>query len=154
MANGRGPGNPNWTKGVSGNPDGRMPGSKNKRTLLEEQLAQAAPAVQGVVINTALGGDMQAASLVMARVAPPLRAQAPRVQFDFDPDAPLEEQSKAILAAVSNGEMDMDTAKGFMDLLACHVGMKDVQTFLSELKRLRESKSTTIPGGVDESAAT
>jgi hypothetical protein len=137
-----------WKPGQSGNPDGRPYGSKNKRTLLEEQLAQAAPAVQGVVINTALGGDMQAASLVMARVAPPLRARAEKVEFDFDADAPVGEQSKSIIAAVARGELDIDTAKSLMDLLAAHVGLRDVEHFLDELKRLKNSKLSTIPGGV------
>lgn len=151
MANGRGPGNPNWTKGVSGNPDGRAPGSKNKRTLLEEQLAQAAPAVQGVVINKALlEGDMTAASLVMSRVAAPLRARAERVEFDFDPDAPVAEQAKQIMVAVSEGRVDPDTGKMLLDMLCAFAGLRDVEHFLDELKRLRESKSSTIPGGVQQ----
>jgi hypothetical protein len=134
----------------NGNRAGRPPGSKNKRTLLEEQLAQAAPAVQGVVINTALGGDMQAASLVLARVAAPLRARAEKVEFDFDPDAPAADNAKHVMLAVSEGRIDPDTGKMLLDMLCAFAGLRDVEHFLDELKRLRESKSSTIPGGVQQ----
>lgn len=133
----------------NGNRSGRPVGSRNKRTLLEEQLAQAAPAVQGVVINTALGGDMTAASLVMSRVHPPLRPRAEKVQFDFDPDAPVADQAKQIMLAVSLGEVDPDTGKMLLDMLCAFAGLKDVETFLSELKRLKDSKPI-IPGGVQQ----
>lgn len=139
-----------WKPGQSGNPAGRPVGSRNKRTLLEEQLAQAAPAVQGVVIDTALGGDMQAASLVMARVAAPLRARAEKVEFDFDPDAPVAEQAKQIMVATAGGQIDPDTCKLMLDCLCAFAGLRDVEHFLDELRRLRESKSSTIPGGVQQ----
>lgn len=151
MANNRGPGNPNWTKGISGNPDGRVPGSRNKRTLLEEQLHQAAPAIQGMVINKALlEGDVTAASLVMARVAAPLRSRAEKVEFDFDPDAPVAEQAKQIMLAVSEGRVDPDTGKMLLDMLCAFAGLKDVEHFLDEMKRLSGSKSATVPGGVQQ----
>lgn len=138
----------------NGNRAGRPLGSKNKRTLLEEQLAQAAPLVQGVVINKALlEGDMTAASLVMSRVHPPLRPRAEKVEFDFDPDAPVAEQAKQIMLAVSRGEVDPDTGKMLMDMLCAFTGLRDVEAFLSELKRLKGSKQPAIAGGVmtDES---
>lgn len=142
-----------FVKGQSGNPAGRPVGSKNKRTLLEEQLHQSAPSVTGVVINTALSGDMQAASLVLARVAAPLRARAEKVEFDFDPDAPVADQAKQIMLATASGQIDPDTCKLMLDCLCAFAGLRDVEHFLDELKRLKSSKSSTIPGGVDESAA-
>jgi hypothetical protein len=135
----------------NGNRFGRPAGSKNKRTLLEEQLAQAAPAVQGVVINTALNGDMTAASLVMARVAAPLRARAEKVEFDFDPDASAADNAKHVMLAVSEGRVDPDTGKLLLDMLCAFAGLRDVETFVSELMRLKNSKQPAIAGGVSTS---
>lgn len=90
---------------------------------------------------------MQAASLVMSRVNPPLRPRAEKVEFALDLEAPVAEQAKQIMLAVSRGEVDPDTGKMLLDMLSAYIGMKDVETFLSELRRLRESKSQ-VPGGV------
>ncbi len=137
-----------FAKGQSGNPAGRKRGTKNKRTLLSAQLEEAGSAVQAVVIKRAVEDqDMHAASLVMARVNAPLKPRAAPVEFQLDLDAPLAEQSKSVLAAVAAGELDMDAAKDFMDLLAAHAGMQDMATFLSELHRLKNAKPH-IPGGV------
>lgn len=77
---------------------------------------------------------------MVARLEPPLRPSAQRVQFDLEPDAPIAEQAKQIILAVARGDVDPDTGKQLMDLLSAFVGLKDVETFLEELKRMRESK--------------
>lgn len=140
-----------FKSGQSGNPKGRPVGSKNKRTLLAQQLEDAGSAVQAVVIKKALEEeDMQAAALVMSRVNPPLRPAAQRVQFELDTSLPIADQSRQIVQAVANGELDVDTGKQLLDMLSAYIGMKDVETFLSELKKLREAK-TGVAGGVLES---
>src|SRR5690606_39812866 len=79
-------GNPKWVKGgPSPNPAGRPRGVLDKRTKVSQALADDAPAIARVVIDAALEGDMQAASLVLSRIAPTLRAQSQPVSFDFDP---------------------------------------------------------------------
>jgi hypothetical protein len=72
------------------------------------------------------------------------------VQFDLDPDAPIADQAKQVLLAVSRGEIDSDQGRQILDMLAAFIGMKDVEHFLDELKRLRETR-THIPGGIVES---
>jgi hypothetical protein len=101
-----------WVKGMrSPNPAGRPCGIIDKRTKVTQALADDAPAIARVVIDAALEGDMQAASLVLSRIAPPLKANAERVQFDLAPDVPLSEQAKQILLAVSQGAVDPETGK-------------------------------------------
>jgi hypothetical protein len=50
-----------------------------------------------VVINAARDGDIQDASLVLARIAPTLKAQADKVSFEFDATAPMSEQVQTVL---------------------------------------------------------
>jgi hypothetical protein len=136
--------------GQSGNPKGRVRGSKNRRTLLREELERDGSALASAIKAAALeGGDTTAMSLWLARLEPPLRPSAQRVQFDLNPDAPIADQAKQIMKAVAVGEIDPDTGKQLLDMLSVFIGMKDVETFLEELKRMRESKPH-IPGGVVE----
>lgn len=135
--------------GRSGNPAGRPKGARNRKNVVAAEFAKEGSAIARVVIDKAKDGDMGAAALVLQRLSPPLRPQAERVTFDFDPSLPLAEQGTAIVTAVSQGEIDPDTGKMLLDMIAAHLGLRDVETFLEELKRLRESKPH-IPGGVVE----
>jgi hypothetical protein len=85
------PVNSTWKKGMSSpNPSGRPRGVVDKRTRVTQTLLDDAPAIVRVVIDAALAGDVQAAGLVLSRVAPALKAQAERVQFEFDLSAPVQ----------------------------------------------------------------
>jgi hypothetical protein len=140
-----------FVKGQSGNPAGRKAGSLNKKTLLRQELEKDGSALATAIKTAALeGGDTTAMSLWLARLEPPLRPSAQRVQFDLDPDAPIADQAKQVLLAVSRGEIDSDQGRQILDMLAAFIGMKDVEHFLDELKRLRETR-THIPGGIVES---
>lgn len=138
-----------FVKGKSGNPAGRPKGARGKNVVLAE-FSKEGSEIARVVIDAAKEGDMQAASLVLQRLSPPLRAQAQKVEFDFDPDAPVADQAKQIMLAVSRGEVDPDTGKMLLDCLCAFVGMRDVEHFLDELKRLKDSRSATIAGGVQQ----
>lgn len=133
--------------GQSGNPAGRPKGSRDRRNVVAAEFAKEGSAIARVVIEKAKEGDMGAAALVLQRLSPPLRPQAEKVTFDFDPSLPIAEQGTSIVAAVSRGEIDPDTGKMLLDMIAAHLGLRDVETFLEELKRLREAR-VHIPGGV------
>jgi len=119
---------PRWTKGMkSPNPSGRPKGIVDKRTKVTQALADDAPAIARVVIDAALEGDMQAASLVLSRVAPPLKQQAERVQFELDPNCPLSEQANQILVAVSEGRVDAETGKTLIGCISSVANIKAVE---------------------------
>lgn len=113
-----------WAKGQSGNPKGRPPGVLDKRTKVTQALADDAPAVARVVIDAALEGDMQAAGIVLSRIAPPLKAQAERVQFELSPNVPLSEQAQQILVAVAEGRVDPETGKTLITCIQSVAGIR------------------------------
>jgi len=106
-----------WVKGQSGNPKGRPPGRTDARTKITRALLDDAPAVARVVIDAALEGDLQAASLVLARCAPALRPEGYPVQFPFDPSAPIPQQIEAVLAAMAGGAVSPDVGKQIIDAI-------------------------------------
>lgn len=122
------PGNPAWKKGgPSPNPLGRPRGVLDRRTKVTQALMEDAPSVARVVIDAALEGDMQAASLVLSRVAPALKQQAERVQFELSQDAPLSEQAHQILLAVSEGRLDAETARTLIGCIQSVAGIRAVE---------------------------
>jgi len=113
-----------WQKGQSGNPAGRPKGIVDKRQKLQAAFADEAADIARVVIDKALEGDMQAANIALARIAPPLRAAAERVQFELDPERPLSEQAGQILQAVADGKVDPDTGKTLIGCLQAVSGIR------------------------------
>jgi Family of unknown function (DUF5681) len=65
---------PRFQKGQSGNPEGRPPGSRNKATLLIEQLLDdATKDITKKAIELAKAGDSTALRLCMDRIVPARR---------------------------------------------------------------------------------
>jgi hypothetical protein len=108
----------------SPNPKGRPKGIVDKRQKLQAAFADDAVAIVKVVIDAALAGDMQAANIALARIAPPLRAAAERVQFELSPERPLSEQAGQILRAIADGKVDPETGKTLITCLHSVSGIK------------------------------
>jgi hypothetical protein len=125
-----------WQPGQSGNPKGRPKGAKNKRTLLGEELEKKGAEVAAVVIEAALAGDMHAAGLVLARLAPPLRSQAPLVQFELDRNLTLTEQAGQVIAAVADAQLSPDAGKMLLDSLAAYANMRNVDELAHKLEEI------------------
>ena len=101
-----------WEKGMpSPNPRGRPRGIVDKRSKIAKALSDEATEVVRVVVEAALEGDMQACNMVLARIAPTLKPQAERVEFDLDPSAPVASQIESVLAAVASGTLAPDVGQ-------------------------------------------
>lgn len=135
-------GNPAWVKGgPSPNPKGRPPGVVDRRTKVSQALADDAPAIVRVVIDAALEGDMQAASLVLSRVAPTLRSQSQTVNFDFDPSGSICQQVEQVLRAVSTGEVPPDVGKQIIDAVQALSALRTVEELETRIAQLEERQS-------------
>jgi hypothetical protein len=96
-----------WKKGQSGNPNGRVAGSRNRTTLaLESLLDGQADALTAKAIELALAGDMQALRLCMDRILPARRDRP--VSFALPPINNAQDAAatvSAVLAAVAAGDI-------------------------------------------------
>jgi len=87
--------------------------------------------VLNVVISAALDKDVQAASLILSRVVPVLRAQDERVEFELDSEAPMAAQVEQILKALSTGQVSPDAAGKIIET----IGVLDSIRQSEELKK-------------------
>ncbi len=101
-----------------GNP-GKKPGTRSRVTILAEKLMQDdADDVVRAVIEQAKAGDMQAAKLILDRIAPPRRGSP--VLFDIpkiEAPADLVAAIAALVAATAEGALSPDEAAVVAGLL-------------------------------------
>lgn len=130
-----------WQPGQSGNPKGRPVGSRNKKNVIAEEFEKDGSEVARVVMDAALGGDMQACNMVLQRLSPPLRARAEKVTFELTPDAPLHEQANQVLASVAEGAIDPETGKMLIDCIQSVAGIRAVDELEKRLIALEEKEA-------------
>lgn len=129
-----------WKPGQSGNPKGRPKGLPNKRTVIAEEFDKDGVAIARVVIEAALAGDMQAANLVLQRLSPPLRARSEKVQFELDPEGPLSEQARQVIAAVASGNVAPDTGQVLLGCISSLAGIIQTDELEARLSALEGRK--------------
>lgn len=127
-----------FQRGQSGNPAGKPKGARHKTTLLAEKLMQAdAEAIVKAVLDSAKGGDMTAARIVLDRIAPARRdnlvsLELPKIESAADAVA----AQTAILSAVANGEITPSEAAEVSKLIDGFVRTVELTEIDERLKRL------------------
>ncbi|WP_255245694.1 hypothetical protein [Sphingobium sp. D43FB] len=101
----------------SPNPAGRPPGSTAQSKLVQRMLENA-DGILDVIIEKALAGDSNSASLILSRVTPSLKAVARPVEFDFDPEAPVSRQVEMVIAAIADGSVPADIGRQVIDAIS------------------------------------
>src|ERR687883_568568 len=109
-----------WPKGQSGNPAGRPKGSKNKATLLAEQLESEGEPLLARLLDRAMDGDSVALRFCLARLLPPAKHRP--VCFELPPltGAPARDAANALhalLEAVSEGAIAPAEAEPIASLI-------------------------------------
>ena len=135
-------GNPNWYKGMpeSPHPAGRPKGSSTTTKLMQRMLEDADGVVDAIVAK-ALEGDTDAASLIISRILPTIRNQCEKVQFDFDPTAPIALQVEQVLAAISRGELSADVAKQIIDGIGALSQIRAAEELEERISKLEERQA-------------
>lgn len=111
--------NGQFLSGVSGNPNGRPAGRRNKASeMLESMMAEDWRAVADGLMEAAKQGNASAAKIVLDRVAP--RPRGRPVYLDLPPVTNAEEVDKAlnvVLAAVGDGAVTPSEAATIAGIL-------------------------------------
>jgi len=129
-------GNPNWYPGMkSPNSAGRPKGISARTKLVERMLTDAGGVVDAVV-RKALEGDVGAASLILGRIAPAIKAQMERVEFCFDPKAATSEQLAQVLAAVAAGRLAPDAGRHLIDSIKAVADVRAAEELEARIEAL------------------
>jgi hypothetical protein len=114
--------NGKFAKGTSGNLSGRPPGSRNKATLLMEELLEGeAEQLTRKVIELGKAGNIHALQLCLDRLTPPCRDRL--VYFELPPMRSVDDISlgvTSIIAAVSEGKVTPQEGEVLSRILAEH----------------------------------
>jgi hypothetical protein len=136
-----GAGNPAWVPGgPSPNPKGRPPGLPDKRLLATEQMLQEMRGIVSVLVGKALVGDTNAASIVLAKVLPSVKAQMEKTPFAFDSTAPISDQVAQVLDAVSAGAIAPDVGRLIIDSIARLGDVRATEELPARIEALEEAR--------------
>ena len=118
-----------FTKGVSGNPAGRRPGSLTKLGKIRQGLEAALPEILDALIAAAKAGDPVSAKILLDRIMPALRPETRQ-------SAPMPVDPDGILAAVASGQIGLDQAVAAMNLVAVRIKIFEAQELISRIEAL------------------
>jgi hypothetical protein len=139
-----------FPKGVSGNPKGRPKGLKDRRHALRDMIREAAPEMVAALVRKARAGDVSAASLLLARAVPPLRAVDEPLHGITLPDG-IGDQARMVLRAIAAGTVTPDAGASLMasiNTAARVLEAGELEARLVELEaRLQEWERKTVASG-------
>ena len=137
----RGPGNPSWKAGCpSPNPKGRPGGIPDKRLLATQQMLDEMRNIVAVLVGKALEGDTNAASIVLSKVMPSIKAQAEKVTFEFDATAPISEQVAQVLDAIAAGAVAPDVGRLIIESIKALSDVRATEELEARIVALEEAK--------------
>jgi hypothetical protein len=108
-----------FAPGVSGNPRGRPKGSRNRATVLAQELLDGdVEAVVHKLVEEAKGGKPWALRLVIERLVPSRRSSAVEVELPrMERACDIALGVQAVIEAAAAGEITLDEAREFCALL-------------------------------------
>jgi hypothetical protein len=96
-------------------------------------------AIVAVLIGKALEGDTNAASIVLAKTLPSIKAQAEKVNFDFDATASISDQVAQVLDAVAAGAVAPDVGRLIIDSIKSLSDVRATEELAARIEALEEA---------------
>lgn len=127
-----------FQKGKSGNPAGKRPGTKDRRTELRQLLQPHAKDLLQKVVDLALEGDLQALRLCIDRLVPTLKPTTEPAATALPTTGSLAEQAAAVYQAATAGEIGTDEAATIMGLIQAQCRIKELSELENRIKVLEE----------------
>lgn len=108
--------------------------------------ADEARAVVAKLVESARGGDTQAAGILMDRLWPKLRPQSAGVAFPLQ-EADLASQAEAVVREMAAGGIPIADAAAILGSLSAVARIKQVSDFETRLERLEKRSLAKREGG-------
>ena len=127
-----------FAKGQSGNPAGRVPGSRNRATIIAEQLLDCeVRSLTRKALEMALRGDGAAMKLCLDRIIGPRRERPVRFELPpIDSAADLHRAMASITGAVARGEITSGEAWELSQVVDTFIRAIDASDFERRLQKL------------------
>jgi hypothetical protein len=125
-----------WKAGESGNPKGRPPGA-GEVAKLRASIAGHVPEIIGQLVKAAKGGDVQAARLLLERALPPMKPTELAAPLAL-PDGSLTEQGRAVLAAVSSGDLAPEQAARLLGAIGALARVAEIDELTDRIEKLEK----------------
>jgi hypothetical protein len=108
--------------------------------LATQQMLDEMRNIVSVLVAKALEGDTNACAIVMQKVLPSVKAQAEKVQFDYDSTAPASVQVAQVLDGVAQGRLAPDVARLIIDSIKSLAEVKTTEQLEARIVALEEAK--------------
>lgn len=122
-----------FKKGVSGNPSGR-PAGKTPGAKLRKAIEAQADNILQAVIDSAIGGDMQACKMLLDRITPTLKPQA--LAINLPVNSSLAEQGNEIIKAALTGQIPPDIGSQLITALANQAKIVEIDELTKRIEIL------------------
>ncbi|WP_066800825.1 hypothetical protein [Sphingomonas soli] len=100
-------------------------------------------AIVSVLVGKALEGDTNAASIVLAKVLPSVKAQMEKTEFAFNSAAPISEQVAQVLDAVAGGQLAPDVGRLVIDSIARLSDVRAQEDLSARIEALEEASNAS-----------
>lgn len=125
--------------GISGHPEGRPQGSKNRSTKLLEAIEADIPALLAVTTEKALQGDMGAMRLLLERALPLRKPVAPMIELaELEQADTLTEKAHAVIVGVGRGAIPPDVAGQLIAAIGATAKVMEIDELEKRISRLED----------------
>lgn len=128
--------NGQFLPGKSGNPSGR-PSCEGAQ--IRKQLTTHSNEVIQVVMNAALGGDLQACKMILDRISPTLKAQADNIYMNLPAGSSMQQTAQAFIDAAVEGMISPDIASQMVSSTSHLAHIVEVTKLNNRLSALEQS---------------
>ena len=141
-----------FEKGQSGNPAGRPPGLRNRRTIMAEQLLDGhAETILNKILELAAEGDPAAQRLCMERIAPrlkdrPIAFELPPLETAADAIAAMAEITRGVAVGTLTAGEAAELGK-FVQCFATMLSDRELEARIRQLEERSAPKSGQIENG-------
>ena len=125
-----------WKPGQSGNPKGRPKGSGDVAKI-RSAIATRIPELLEAMMQRALDGDVGAARLLLERTVAPLKATDMGQPLNL-PNGTLTEQGRAVMAAVSAGDLAPSQGAALVGALGALARVAEVDELAARVAALEQ----------------